>query len=139
MTQIAATTDCPFLPAKQLGLKEKERDALIKTLLLMEAGKMKHRSRAPADRPISEGKYGFNMGVWKAHWDCGTVCCIGGTAELVGGLRHDSLGYRSSMLARSGKPDLFDLFYNYGGGSPPPERAARVLRSYLTTGKTKWW
>ena len=83
------TDDCPFKSPKELGLTRAERDALIKTLLLMENGQMIHAGN-PHQEPV-RGKYPFNMVVWQEQYHCGTICCIGGTAELVGDLEHGQL------------------------------------------------
>jgi hypothetical protein len=131
------TSDCPFLPAAQLGLAEKERDALIKTLLLMEAGKMVH-VRSSVQEKARDGEYPFRMATWREQRDCGTVCCIGGTAELIEGLPEASLAGKAHYMALTGSVQLYNLFYRWGGGSPPPAKAAKVLRGYLTTGKTRW-
>lgn len=134
----AKKEDCPFKSPKELGLTLKERDALIKTLLLMEAGKMVH-IKDVGDNTVQSGEYGFSMREWHMQHFCGTVCCIGGTAELLGGLPTHSLAIKSTGMASVGDNlDLYNLFYRWGGGSPSPERAAQVLRGYLTTGKTKW-
>lgn len=124
-----------FKSAHELGISEPQFDALRKTLVLMETGKLFH---VPAPHvPLSDmnphftGR--FNMAAWCRDSDCGTVCCIGGTAEIIG---HVNFSDRDGPL-----DDLF-----YGKGLPPeihlsqvtPDQAARALRSYLTTGDAKW-
>jgi hypothetical protein len=140
-----------FKSAKELGLKNEYLSALIKTLVLLETGKLeKHENLYDDDGMTTyiprsgDAKYSglFNMGEWATNYDCGTVACIGGTAELVGGLKIGEL----NRLSTSGysRHHLHDLFF-------PPiedckkfyaeislEEAAQALRNYLTTGKPKW-
>ena len=132
INKMQTTEDCPFKSPEELGLTQAECDALIKALLLMENGQMLHvKSR---EQELVEGKYPFNMCEWHSiDYDCGTVCCIGGTAELVGNLSPLSLANTATQ-----NQQLHKLFYQWGGGSPSPTKAARVLRGYLTTGITKW-
>jgi hypothetical protein len=125
-----------FQSAEDLDISEAEKDALIKTLVLMETGKLTHA-------PIGDGYYPhtglftgqFNMIHWNAVHSCGTVACIGGTAELVGGV---SFGKKTmsenKQLYRLFMPDLPDALWN----EITPKQAARALRSYLTTGNAKW-
>lgn len=131
--------------ALELNISEAQHSALLLALAHMESGKMKdtrfeelgaingrsietlaHTSKVPTN---------FNMTVWAATPEtfCGTVCCIGGTAEL---------------LAKTA--NLFDLI-------PPPleflfypelddevyfkitlEEATANLRLYLETGTHPW-
>lgn len=118
-----------FRSAHRLDITDAQRDALIKTLALLESGALVH---APASIGFSYGKTftgHFNMAEWNHATDCGTVCCIGGTAELIGNLR---------FLPR---PDaLEDLFYPTIAplSTITPTQAAVALRSYLTTGNANW-
>jgi hypothetical protein len=130
-----------FKSAADLGITEPQRDALCKTLVLLETGKLKHEAGRCHTLSTSEEhrKFSgrFNMSEWAAEHDCGTVCCIGGTAELVG---NTSFG----MWEFGSNEQLKRLF------APPrpircgdwtkitPSQAATALRSYLTTGDAKW-
>ena len=130
---------CPFKSPKELGLTPKEYSALIKTLLLMEAGKVVHAQDLD-NQKLQDGEYGFRMAVWRGRYPCGTVCCIGGTAEMIEGLPDNSLGLKAHEMAGMGDHEMYNLFYRWGaaGGNPSPKKAAQVLRGYLTTGQTKW-
>lgn len=130
--------DCPFLTPRQLGLTSKERDALIMTLILMEHGMVHPAGPATPKKKIPEGRYPFNMSIYAGSYQCGTIACIAGTAEIVGKLRHSSLGNKSVFQNLNGKSHLYELFYGYFGGNVNPDGAAKVLRHYLATGKTEW-
>lgn len=121
-----------FKPAAELGITEPQRDALCKTLVLLETGKLVHvpeddLSNARWDEPKFCGL--FNMSHSWINADCGTVCCIKGTAELISGV-----DFCPGKILEG----LTVLFYCWGGGDPGTERAATALRSYLTTGDAKW-
>lgn len=121
-----------FKTAAELGIPQDQHAALIKTLELMEAGKIIH-----VDSDDVEGTWGyrgeftghFNMDTWVGKADCGTVACIGGTAELVGKFRFSDPDMPS---------DLYTLFYEYGGGNPTVTDGAKALRNYLTDGAARW-
>lgn len=147
-----------FKTANDLQITELVRDSLIKVLVLMETGKLKHVPDVPeTDIPKFdntrkfEGK--FNMNNWGnvPYEGCGTVACIGGTAELVGGFQFNSnysLYPRPADLfevcanhSSSLPPDLFELFYPHNTpnwADITVKQAATALRSYLTTGKANW-
>lgn len=132
-----------FMTAAELKLSEKEHAALIKVLGMLERGELIHadltKARRLEDRP-DDGEIltnHFNMDQWRNKWDCGTVACIGGTAELVGGFRFRS-GENGQL---GGNLDLEELCYpNIASGYADitPQEAAQALRNYLTTGKAKW-
>ena len=136
-----------FKTAEQLGLEEKHYCALVKALVELESGRIKHLpdpdTRAPLDYD-AETVSRFNMNIWRSsNSTCGTICCIGGTAELVGGLRTLTLSDLADSRARAGNPGLHDLFYPYETGldewdSITPKQATRALRNYLTCGQPKW-
>lgn len=133
-----------FKPAAELKLTDLQKEALIKTLVLLETKKLKH---AYPDRSVSEpvGFTGhFNMGWWELLAACGTICCIGGTAELIGDLKPDELDKATYY-----NPALKNLFYPFYPGKGglrisvemqhiTPDQAATALRSYLTTGDARW-
>jgi hypothetical protein len=130
----ALTTD-KFLSAEELSLTERQRKALIDTLELMET------------RGIDNNKYingkRFNMSHWITNYngknraECGSICCIGGTASLLAGKRikgeyedsifHDEAGNITVSTA------LANLFFNWGSGPVTVDRAAKELRNYLET------
>lgn len=128
-----------FKSADELGITKPQRDALCKTLVLLETDKLVHvTARAQSscsDNPQFSGH--FNMSLWAAEYDCGTVCCIGGTAQLVG---DTDFGQWWAFSDNWGLKNLF---------APPqircsnwemitPAQAATALRSYLTIGDAKW-
>jgi hypothetical protein len=124
-----------FKSAADLGITEPQFDALRKTLVLLETGKLRHVP-APDNYQWSgtDFSFKFNMGSWRrdaAGGECGTVCCIGGTAELVGNV---------DFSDRAGALD--DLFYAkdcpINLTAITPAQAATALRSYLTTGDARW-
>ena len=84
-----------FKPADKLGLTEIEKQALIKAMTMLEQGLIKHiksydyDTHAESDGAAFTGH--FNMDQWCMPATCGTVACIGGTAELVGKLPRGSL------------------------------------------------
>lgn len=142
----AAKSDCEFKSAKDLGLEQKEWEALIQTLMLMEAGAIIHvDTRKNITRP-PEGKFMFNMQDWREDFTgCGSVCCIGGSAEFFGKLPFNAMGGKAYTLQKNGDSNLAELFFpgEYTGfrGSwrkLTPQQAAKALRGYLTTGTTNW-
>lgn len=135
-----------FKSATDLGITEPQKEALMKTLVLLETGKLEHvpdpddlptaRRYVPFDQRKFTGQ--FNMVDWNFAHSCGTCCCIGGTAELVGGLEvHGGFDADTEGTA------LHDLFYPRNIGlrtyrEITTSQAATALRSYLTTGDAKW-
>lgn len=127
-----------FLSAAELGISEEQKEALIKTLVLLEMGKLRHRRLSDLrdlrifDHP-REFTGDFNMAVVAAEHSCGTVCCIIGTAEAISGV---------SFEGWSANERLNDLGIAAGAGSLffdiEPTQAARALRSYLNCGDAKW-
>lgn len=124
-----------FKTADELRLSEKQRDALIKTLALMDSGRLKH---VPQNK-LRNGHLGdpkfdglFNMAFSYLNLDCGTVCCIRGIASLIGDVE-----FPTHKLTRQ----LRQLFYIWSPSKtsdPSIAQAAMALRSYLTTGKPRW-
>lgn len=132
-----------FKTAKELGLTDEQKDALCKVLVLLETGKLVH-TKTPYNliaRPTGRSFSGqFNMSTWNIEvtdkeGHCGTVACIGGTAELLAGEPIFSGG------ELSGDGALYELFFPSRGISMSTittEQAAAGLRSYLTTGDVDW-
>lgn len=124
-----------FKSAADLGLTEPQKEALMKTLVLLETGKLEH---AKIDDGIMGGSDKFtghfNMHVWCREHSCGTIACIGGTAELIGGVVF-GYGKQHMQLHNLFEPHDFDwqLWQNI-----TPAQAATALRSYLTTGDARW-
>jgi hypothetical protein len=75
----------------------------------------------------------FNLGLWTEVSKCGTVGCLGGTAELISGVKFR--GWQDNL----GLSDLFNpeiIVANYDDVTA--EQAGRALRNYLTFGDAKW-
>jgi hypothetical protein len=123
-----------FLSASDLGITEPQRDALMKTLVLLETGKLTHTKSSPIPSVVSKFSGRFNMANWSASDECGTICCIGGTAEIISGV---PFRFKSP-------PALMGLFYvqprprGIDWHDITPAQAATALRSYLTTGSANW-
>ncbi len=129
-----------FLSPAALRLTKAQHDALVRTLGMLERGELAYAPFAPiqlpSDRQLVNHQPGlFNMNSWHRTQACGTVHCIGGTAELLGG--------EGLFDAYEHNEALHDLFYPY----PVPmgqwehittAQAAMALRSYLTTGAACW-
>lgn len=125
-----------FKTAADLGIKERQHAALRLTLNALEREELKHAPAAIFHDPTSPFTGHFNMNCWHASSQCGTVCCIGGTAELLGGLKVNSL-----TITASGNSALHRLFYplgHKGWDRITPSQAASALRSFLTTGDANW-
>lgn len=128
-----------FKTAADLKITDRQKDALIKTLVLLETGKLVQwpTKNFPYKKSLSDDFFGyFNMNEWSCKYQCGTVACIGGTAERVGNLVNHELRRASAY-----NNPLHQLFY------PPTltyfdiitlDQAAVALRSYLTTGHACW-
>jgi hypothetical protein len=129
-----------FKSAADLEITEQQKDALAKTLVLLETAKLEHipdRNDLDVDFDAEAEFSGkFNMNSWShTYKKCGTVCCIGGTAELIGGVDFED-------ATKHGTP-LYNLFYPDAGDDLDWDRitiaqAAAALRSYLTTGDARW-
>jgi hypothetical protein len=120
-----------FKTATDLGITENELSALITVLGMLERGELKH----VIDYDLRKNQIGpltghFNMLEWNVSASCGTVCCIGGTAELIMGREFENE-----------PPELHKLFFpniNSTYRNITVEQAAIALRSYLTTGNSNW-
>ena len=137
-----------FLTADQLDIPQDWHDALVLVLRAMERGEFKHLPEvnvveAPSydedlDPRLFLGR--FNMNFWQENVDCGTVCCIGGAAEILGNIKFT---YKCDAL-----PELENLFYPEHKGdedsgndfycSITVAQAQRALQNYLTTGESRW-
>lgn len=116
----------PLKSAAELGLTEDQRCALVKTLIALEDGRLKE-----------EHSIHFDMATWHSpdvrhDYHCGSVCCIGGTAELLGGV---SLKRCTVELHSLFVPDTRIKDNPYEATT---KQAAVALRHYLTTGKENW-
>lgn len=125
-----------FKSAADLGITEPQKEALMKTLVLLETGKLVHvepEDRFTNDFRETEKFTGhFNMARWRAADSCGTVACIAGTAEIIGGVQFPVYGGPSNLnrlFAPASDPVMAKI---------TTEQAATALRSYLTTGDPRW-
>lgn len=129
-----------FKTAEELYIPEEWKNALIKTLVLLETDKIVridlHNERFHSMMGRGELQFTghFNMGTWGSACKCGTVACIGGTAELIGNVRFDHWKVPRNLF-RLFYPDLNDV---RDFGEITIEQAARALREYLTTGDANW-
>lgn len=126
-----------FKTAAELDLTAHEHDALIKTLALLDTGKLIHVPEIVWGGSAFESFTGhFNMNEWHAYAECGTVCCIGGTAERL------SAG-KVNFDEERGSP-LYELFYaerrprGMSLKDITVPQAGMALRSYLTIGDARW-
>ncbi len=139
-----------FLTTEDLGLTDIQRDALIKTLGMLERGELVHiqgrdmpgyaNVLLPSGEPGFTGH--FNMSYWMYQIGCGTIACLGGTSAMVAGDEHlwgdhhvedDVPG---GPLERLFMPGGIDLLYEWKDITT--EQAARALSNYLTTGEARW-
>jgi hypothetical protein len=123
-----------FKAAADLGITEPQKEALMKTLVLLETGRLIHTPLKGCiwDENPAKFSHEFNMAAYIDRHDCGTVACISGTATLISGV---NMSYP--------RPDALDeLFYAYSAVEALPDitpaQAATALRSYLTTGDARW-
>lgn len=135
-----------MMTAEQLGLTEAEHGSLVATLSLLECGELPY---LPFDEyaTVSKtkqrpGNY-FNMSHWQYESPCGTVCCMGGTAERLGG--GEGLYYKCWKSGDAYNHALDDLFFPKGKvygfdryDAITVAQAARALRNYLDTGRARW-
>lgn len=69
---------------------------------------------------------------WCAEDDCGTVACIGGTAEMVGDVSFSKYTLELMKLFFPNRWLLLTM------STITVEQAAQALRNYLTTGTPDW-
>lgn len=120
-----------------LAIPEIMYNALVEVLRRLEMGKLSHARYIERNGvETSELMIGnFNMRTWGDTNSCGTVACIGGWVELIGGFKFgDGNGARTTI-------DLYELFFppsmcNYNDITT--QQAARATRNYLEDGNAKW-
>lgn len=136
-----------YKSSADLGITEPQRQALIKTLALMETGKIRHyevddyAEYTPTIKRKFRGL--FNMDGWQANYEeCGTVACIGGTAEMIGKVSFNLSPPRVALGGLNTSLPLFQLFYPsclpVSYYEITVAQAATALRSYLTIGDPRW-
>ena len=130
-----------FKTADELGIKEEQREALMKTLVMLETGKLVHNtddsiakySMNEEDAPFTGH---FNMASWRQTTPCGTAACIGGTAEMIAG--YDVFDEYDAQEGGIQLDQLFQPRRIADWEAITPEQAAAALRSYLSTGDARW-
>jgi len=136
------TEKCEFKSAKDLGLTQKEWEALITTLTLLDNDAIVHAPSATNEELIAYEPRKvthpiFNMSAWRNKYACGTAMCIGGSAEFFGKLKMNQLCSKAEEDSA-----LTNLFYPYhvgdNWGRLTTKQAAHALRTYLMTGKDGW-
>ena len=125
-----------FKSAEELRLSEEQKDALIKVLVLLETDQLRHTKTVQfLDKGIVKFSGHFNMRAWKRTAECGTVACIGGTAELISSVSLIATSCVNSALNDLFCPNTVDVgWYN----NITTAQAAQALRNYLTTGNAQW-
>lgn len=128
---VGAKTD-GFKTPKQLGVSEEQFCAIMKAAEALQSGKLE---QTPVGVPTLPGLT-FDMSHWKCRHECGTVCCIGGSAEILSGLTYGSL---NKIADRN--PGLKSLFFPrevLSWGSITPEMAAKAVINWAKTGNPQW-
>jgi hypothetical protein len=126
-----------FKSAIDLDITQAQLSALIKTLVLLETGKLKHVPASSDSDRIPNFSGHFNMCNWAANHDCGTIACIGGTAEMVGEVSFGHI-YNLHNINRKLSELFLPPFNSKMWHSITTEQAATALRSYLTIGDARW-
>lgn len=133
-----------------LGLSQRNYDALVKAYCLMEQGQLTWASSftkaVPARRNDREMPLTghFNMAVWRGRFQlsenhCGTICCLGGTAEALGAdpynwpHQHNDGAIQKLFYAENESGARIGSLF-----SITPEQAQKALYNYLTTGQPNW-
>lgn len=125
-----------FKTADELGLSDAQKGALMKVLVLLETGRLQHREMIGDADSADEPTFceNFNMRWWTADHPCGTVACIGGTAELVGNVKFDGWIMNAGLMGLFWPRPMTETQIC----KITPAQAAIALRSYLTTGNAHW-
>jgi hypothetical protein len=130
-----------MMTAQELGIPEAWRAALGLVLGKLERGELRHVDLETFSQ-VPRGDW-FNMNWWDNDFiattkDCGTVACIGGWAEKLGGVKFEVEG---PLGLEENHPELEKLFYPRGTRDYDhidAEHAATALRNYLTGGRAQW-
>jgi hypothetical protein len=89
----------------------------------------------------------FQMALWRENWDCGTVACIGGTAQVVLDDSPEQKGIGVTRIRKLLELDDYqgdDLFYLSVTGwrlklhEVTVAQAVKVLNHYADTGEVDW-
>ncbi len=131
-----------FLTPEQLRISPEAHRGLVLCLNAMERGELTrvdvdYRDDGPSS-DIFTGH--FNMAEWNSAYHCGTVACIGGTAELLGKMSFYN-GNQTMALLDLFYPDDFSEDGNEKEGALAAitlDQAQRALSNYLMTGSAQW-
>lgn len=107
-----------FLSPTDLGLTDPQHAALVKVLGMLEREELKHAKPKPC---AGFGPFTghFNMAFHNTITECGTVCCIAGTASLLLGNPSAFNGSKTPALRRLCFPQKKRA--RIGRASPPPK------------------
>lgn len=132
-----------FKTPADLNIPDLWFESLVKVLGMLERGELVHTPTAEMEVVFAERVTPvaglFNMNRWSVSFECGTVCCLGGTAEAVGGFRFSTKLPRAlDYLFHPGRTSRKILHRAGGYDSITTDQSAMALRSYLTTGEPRW-
>lgn len=122
-----------FMSAKRIGMSDRELDAHIKVLGMLERGELVHVNDAP------QGER-FNMSDCGTINECGTVACIGGWVALCLGRKSQRTLVNYVHSVTGPREELYFPHFHHPvmPHKITPQQAAHALRNYLTTGKPGW-
>jgi hypothetical protein len=131
-----------FKTPADLKIEDRWFEALVKLLGMLERGELRHTPTSQI-KPLCDERVRpevglFNMNRWSVKFQCGTVCCLGGTAEAIGGFRFSAMPEALTHLFHPGH-DGWSILHRIGGYETiTTEQAAIALRNYLTFGEPRW-
>ena len=125
-----------FKTAEELGITQDQFCALVKVAEGLQDGTLKHIDYNNPLDPLDPGAQYFDMSVW----DCGSVCCIGGWSEKMGGLKWSQWPKNKDYMGHT--DGLKELFYPniqcHQWADITSAEGAKAVVNYLTTGDTQW-
>lgn len=131
-------SDRQLKTAKELGLTEKEYEALLRVRAKLADGVMRHvrdpevaGSTKHSDRPV------FSMDIDFRHDECGQVGCIGGWMAIEMGL-NDAVDF---VACTGSKLPLWRLFHppvHLDWSDLTPKQAVRAIDRFLTGHEYPW-
>lgn len=131
-----------FKTPTALGISDIEFEALVKVLGMLERGDIRYSTKGNYSEGPKSKLAGFNMWSFYADHACGTIGCICGWAEDVGGLPPYSLVLKHTRTGKcAGLDSLFQgeqVVFDYGSARITPAQAAIALRNFLTHGEPRW-
>jgi hypothetical protein len=114
-----------FLSADDLDLTKQQRDAMIAVLHMLERGELVH---VPNSSTVPNG---FNMAFEWAETECGTVGCIAGWCDVIGGTEFIRDAWPESLVKLFAPPSM-------DWPTITPAQAAIALSNFLTMGEPRW-